>query len=110
MTEQHDQDTTVSGFDALLEDDSAQDTPPSSTNHNFYTYSVGDPYRTIDDHNGTDLLMFKDATSREIVIEKRDEDNFCVIFYKGEPVLEMRGVEYIQTADGVFSLERWGIR
>lgn len=110
MTEQQDQDTTVSGFDDLLEEDKIQSEGDGNTKHNFYNYSVGDSYLTIDDQDGTDLLMFKDATSREIVIEKRDEDNFCVIFYKGEPVLEMRGVEYIQTADGVFSLERWGIR
>ncbi|NJK34418.1 MAG: hypothetical protein HC919_05395 [Oscillatoriales cyanobacterium SM2_2_1] len=110
MTEQQDQDTAVSGFDDLLEDDQIQGEADSTTKHNFYNYSVGDSYLTIDDQDGTDLLMFKHATSREIVIEKRDEDNFCVIFYKGEPVLEMRGVEYIQTADGVFSLERWGIR
>jgi hypothetical protein len=77
--------------------------------NDFYIYQPGDGYDRIEDEGGTDTLILKQIWRQEVTVKLR-EDGFHIVSYKDKPIVEMRGVDYIQTEDGCWSIDRqWGL-
>ncbi len=74
--------------------------------HDFYIYSPGDGHKYIDDESGLDTLVLQQIHSTEITVNRR-EDGFLIVNYKGQSIVEMRGVDLIQTTDGCYRIEDW---
>jgi len=76
--------------------------------HNFYSYKRGDEYLRIIDAGGTNILILQDIHSNEIKVKKR-QDGFSVVLLDSMPIVEFQGIQYIQVADGCYSIAtRWG--
>jgi hypothetical protein len=77
--------------------------------NDFYVYQLGEGYIRIEDEAGTDTVILKQIWRNEVTLKLRD-DGFHIVLHNGEPIVEMRGIEYIQTEDGCWSVERqWGL-
>jgi len=76
--------------------------------HNFYSYKKGDEYLQIIDEGGTNILILHDIHSDEITVKKR-QDDFYVVLLDSMPIIEFRGIQYIQVSDGCYNITtRWG--
>jgi hypothetical protein len=51
-------------------------------------------------------LILKQIYDSELSVKRRGEGLF-VVYYEGEPIVEMRGIEFIQTENGVAPIENW---
>lgn len=83
------------------------DTLKGGAGHDFYHYSPGDGYDRIDDESGVDVLVLKQILSSEVNVAMRISDGFLVVAHNGKAIVEMRGIDYIQTEDGCFRVEDW---
>jgi hypothetical protein len=72
----------------------------------LHTYQPGDPYKQIDNQSDLKVLVLKQIYDSELSVKKRAE-GLLVVFYEGEPIVEMRGIDFIQTENGVSPIENW---
>ncbi|MEE3717450.1 hypothetical protein V2H45_11870 [Tumidithrix elongata RA019] len=106
-----DRDDVIFGYSGndVITGGKGNDTLYGGKGNDFYIYHPGDGYDRIEDEEGTDTLILKEIWRNEVTLKLR-EDGFHIVFYKGEPIVEMRGVDYVQTEDGCWSVERqWGL-
>ncbi len=94
-------------FDSLF-GDGDEDVPENLTpSTDLYVYRAGEPKKTIDDGDGgVNILVLKDIYDSELSVKKR-ADGFHVVYYEGEPIVEMRGIGYLQTENGCAPIENW---
>ncbi len=92
-------------FDSLFGD---EDVPENLTpNNDLYVYRAGEPKKVIDNGDGgVNILVLKEIYDSELSVKKR-ADGFHVVYYEGEPVVEMRGIGYLQTENGCAPIEHW---
>ncbi|HAN46457.1 MAG TPA: hypothetical protein DCQ32_07890 [Cyanobacteria bacterium UBA8156] len=96
-------------FDSLFDDgvEDGDDTPPSAPTNDLYVYRAGEPKKVIDDGDGgVNILVLKEIYDSELSVKKR-ADGFHVVYYEGEPIVEMRGIGYLQTENGCAPIENW---
>jgi hypothetical protein len=91
-------------FDPSIESDTAE--PKATSEAILYTYQPGDEYKKIDNKSDVKILVLKQIYDSELSVKKRGE-GLLVVFYEGEPIVEMRGIEFIQTENGVSPIENW---
>ncbi|GEM_PF-268833 len=72
----------------------------------LYVYAPGDGVDIIEDEGGTDVLKLVQILSHEVELKPHEADQLWV-FYKGDLIVKMRGVEYVETEDGRFPVEHW---
>jgi hypothetical protein len=72
----------------------------------LFTYQPGDPYKQIDNKSDLKVLVLKQIYDSELSVKKRGEGQL-VVFYEGEAIIEMRGIDFIQTENGVSPIENW---
>jgi hypothetical protein len=73
--------------------------------HDLYIYNIGDTSMHIDDPSGTDILVLKQISAKEVTVA--EQDGFLVVTYKERAIATIRGIDYIQTEDGCFRVEDW---
>lgn len=92
---------------AAIEADTSDTTEFKTTSKAIlYTYQPGDAYKQIDNKSDVKILVLKQIYDSELSVKKRGE-GLLVVFYEGEPIVEMRGIEFIQTENGVSPIENW---
>ncbi|MBD1832728.1 hypothetical protein H6F61_08450 [Cyanobacteria bacterium FACHB-472] len=74
--------------------------------NDIYVYSPGDGFDTIEDESGTDILRLKHILSNEVSVDFAIGGWLCVS-YRDQPIVKMRGVEFIHTEDGCFTVAQW---
>ncbi|MDX1978543.1 MAG: hypothetical protein SFT94_12795 [Pseudanabaenaceae cyanobacterium bins.68] len=72
----------------------------------LHTYKPGDPYLKINNQSPIKILVLKQIYDSELSVKKKGDD-LKVVYYEGEPIVEMRGIDFIQTENGVAPLENW---
>ncbi len=72
-----------------------------------YIYAVGDGYDTIRDEGKGSKLLLQDIASTDVTIQAIEGGLAFKVFYRGEPIVLMKGVDLIQTTDGCFDLSYW---
>lgn len=84
------------------------DQPEATTGHEptLYTYKPGDPYLKINNQSPIKVLILKQIYDSELSVKKK-ADGLKVVYYEGEPIIEMQGIDFIQTENGVAPLENW---
>ncbi len=93
--------------DSLFDDGiEAEKTSEETSEAILYTYQPGDAYKQIDNKSEVKILVLKQIYDSELSVKKRGE-GLLVVFYEGEPVVEMRGIDFIQTENGVSPVENW---
>ncbi|MGQ9865561.1 MAG: hypothetical protein ACUVSQ_04645 [Pseudanabaenaceae cyanobacterium] len=101
--------TPNGSFDSLFADEAedVENAPPAAANNDLYVYRVGEPKKVIDGGDGgVNILVLKEIYDSELSVKKR-ADGFHVVYYEGEPIVEMRGIGYLQTENGCAPLENW---
>jgi len=101
--------TPKGNFDSLFEDgvEDGDDVLPPAPIHDLYIYRAGEPKKVIDDGDGgVNILVLKEIYDSELSVKKR-ADGFHVVYYEGEPIVEMRGIGYLQTENGCAPIENW---
>jgi len=73
--------------------------------HDFYIYRPGDGVDRIDDVGGLDTLILKEIYRKDIALVPI-ENNYVAVFWRGELIVRMRGVDFVQTEDGCFALSQ----
>jgi hypothetical protein len=77
-----------------------------SSGHDIFVYCPGDGLLRIEDNAGVNVLVLKQIHRDQIRVQIRT-DGFLVVIYQRQPIVEMRGIDYIQTDQGVFPVEDW---
>ncbi|NJK59299.1 MAG: hypothetical protein HC918_02205 [Oscillatoriales cyanobacterium SM2_1_8] len=96
-------------FDSLFEDFEGTDeaSGQQTATNDLYVYRAGEPKKLIDDGDGgVNILVLKEIYDSELSVKKR-ADGFHVVYYEGEPIVEMRGIGYLQTENGCAPIENW---
>lgn len=74
--------------------------------NDLYVYCPRDGFDIIEDESGIDVLHLQGIFSDDVEVNFVIGGWLCV-YYRGQPIVKMRGLEYIQTEDGRFSVVRW---
>ena len=82
------------------------DTLYGSSGHDIFVYRPGDGLLRIEDTAGVNILVLKQIHREQIRVNIRP-DGFLVVTYLKKAIVEMRGIDYIQTDEGVFPVEDW---
>ncbi|AFY69243.1 hypothetical protein Pse7367_0943 [Thalassoporum mexicanum PCC 7367] len=82
------------------------DTLYGSSGHDIFVYRPGDGLLRIEDAAGVNTLVLKNIHHDQIRVNIRP-DGFLVVTYCKKAIVEMRGIDYIQTNEGVFPVEDW---
>ncbi len=102
--------TPKGNFDSLFDDgvgDGVGDGDGAAPTNDLHVYRAGEPKKVIDDGDGgVNILVLKEIYDSELSVKKR-ADGFHVVYYEGEPIVEMRGIGYLQTENGCAPIENW---